>query len=144
LPASKIHQRHAALCLGPIDLPKSKKTRVGDLCLDKGSAVKLILGTNFQSNGVGALGVPNSLTTSLNIRAYAVVVRGRENGQGVGGVNGNSILGSSVTEGGVVAGNLAIQNIVGNFTTSKETIVTNNSVDVEVGLRKVRIRKSGF
>jgi hypothetical protein len=94
----------------------------------------LVLGTNFQSDGVGTLGVPNSLTTSLDIRAYAVVVRGRENGQGVGGMNSNSILGSSVTKGGIVASNLAIQNIIGNFTTSKETFVTNNSVDVEVGL----------
>lgn len=122
------------LQLNPIDLPKSKNTGVGDLCLDKGSAVELVLGTDFQSDGVGALGVPDSLTTSFNIRAYAVEVRGRENGQGVGGVNGNSVLGSSVTEGGVVASDLAIQNVVGNFTTSEETFVANNSVDVEVSL----------
>ena len=132
-------RRYATLRLDPtppIDLPKSKNTRVGDLCLDKGSAVELVLGTDFQSDSVGALGVPDSLTTSFNIRAYAVEVRGRENGQGVGGVNGNSVLGSCVTKGGVVASDLAIQNIVGNFTTSEETFVANNSVDVEVSLKE--------
>lgn len=63
-----------------------------------------------------------------------MVVGGRENGQGVGGVNGNSILGSSVTESSVVTSNLAIQNIISDFGTSKETFVSNDSVDIEVSL----------
>lgn len=115
-------------------LPKSEETRVGDLGLDKGSWVQLVFGTHLQSNSVGAFGVPNSLTTSLDIRAYTMVVGGRENGQGVGGVNGNSILGSSVTESSVVTSNLAIQNIISDFSTSKETFVSNDSVDIEVSL----------
>jgi len=121
-----------------LSVAKSEDTRVGDLGLDKGSTVELVLGTDFQGNSVGALGIPNSLTTSLDVRADTVVVRGGEHGQGVSGVNSNSILGSRVAESSVVTGNLAVQNIISNFTTSKETFVANYSVDIEVGLENIK------
>jgi len=121
-----------------LSVAKSEDTRVGDLGLDKGSTVELVLGTDFQGNSVGALGIPNSLTTSLDVRADTVVVRGGEHGQGVSGVNSNSILGSRVAERSVVTGNLAVQNIISNFTTSKETFVANYSVDIEVGLENIK------
>jgi hypothetical protein len=122
------------LCYFQYTLPESEDTRVGDLSLDESSSIKLILGTDLQGDGVGAFGVPDGLTTSLDIGAHTVEVGSREDGQRVGGMHGDSVLGSTVAKSSVVAGNLAIQNIISNFTTSEESLMADDGVDVEVGL----------
>jgi hypothetical protein len=121
-----------------LSVSKTEDTRVGDLGLNKGSRIQLELGTNFKSNGIRALGIPSSLTGSFEIAVDTVVVRGSILAQVVCGVNGNTIFKSRVTKSSVIATDLAIQNVVGNFGTSKETVLTKDRVNAEVGLEDIK------
>jgi hypothetical protein len=69
----------------------------------------LELSTNFEGNGVGALGVPSGLTRSFEIAVDTVVVRSRVLAQVVDGVNSNAVFRSRVTNSGVVTANLSRQ-----------------------------------
>lgn len=89
-----------------LSVTKANNTSVGDLGLDKGSGIQLKLGTDFKSNGVGAFGVPGSLTGSLDIRVDTVVVRSGKVGEVVCGMNSNGVDGGRVSEGSIVARDL--------------------------------------
>lgn len=89
----------------------------------------LRLGTNFESNTrSGSLGVIDSLGTSLNIRADAVVVAGGEGVQVVETVEGDGVFRSVVTKGSRVTGDLAFSKVVGSLSSDEEAITTENSV----------------
>jgi len=121
-----------------LSVSKTEDTGVGDLGLNEGSSIQLELGTNFEGNSVGTLGVPRSLTGSLEVAVDAVVVRSGIVAQVVGGMNSNTIFSSGITDSSVVTTNLAIQNVVGNFGTSEETLLTENRVNAEVGLEDIK------
>lgn len=91
-----------------LSVTKANNTGVGDLGLSEGDSIQLDLGTDFESNRVGTLGVPGSLTGSLDVRVDTVVVRGSEVRKVVGGVDSNRVDGSGVTEGSVIAGDLNV------------------------------------
>jgi len=62
-----------------LGVSESQNTRVVDLSLDECSRVEVGLGTNFQGDtGGSGLGVVDSLGSSLNVRADAVVVASME------------------------------------------------------------------
>lgn len=86
-----------------IYLRNTEDTRVGDLALDEGRAVKLELGTNLKSNSAVARGVPGSLTRGLKVAVDAVVVGSRVAVQVVESVDGNRVFSSRVAESSVVA-----------------------------------------
>lgn len=144
------------------NLRDTQDTSVGDLALDESRAVELKLGTDLKSNGVAARGIPRGLTGGLEVTVDAVVVRSSIAVEVVQGVDSNGVLGSRVTESGVVAVDLhtrnplgtpdthcflflffsffnnylAIEDVVGDLTTGKEALVANDGVDAEVGLCK--------
>jgi hypothetical protein len=89
-----------------LGVSKTEDTRVRDLGLNESRRIQLELGTNFEGDSVGTLGVPRSLTGSLKIAVDAVVVRGSEVRHVVGSVDSNTILSSGVTDSSVVATNL--------------------------------------
>jgi len=70
-----------------------------------------------------------------------VVVRGGENAQVVASGDGSSVFWDGVPNSGRVPGNATIVDVVSNLGTSKETIMSNNSITVEGGpLEKVKER----
>jgi len=121
-----------------LSITETNDTVVGDLGLDESSRIQLKLGTDFKSNRVSALGVPGSLTGSLDVSVDTVVVRSSKVRKVVGGMDSNGVDGSGISEGGIVAGDLAIENVIGDLTTGDETLVANNGVDGEVGLENVQ------
>jgi hypothetical protein len=86
-----------------LSVTETNDTVVGDLGLNEGSRIQLELGTNFKSNRVSALGVPGSLTRSLDVSVDTVVVRSSKVRKVVGSMDSNGVDGSSVSEGGIVA-----------------------------------------
>lgn len=93
-----------------LSITETEDTRVGDLGLDKGRRVQLELGTNFEGNSLGTLGVPRSLTGSFEVTVDTVVVRSSIVAQVVGSMNGNTIFSSGITDSSVVATNLTKKN----------------------------------
>src|SRR5690348_3972515 len=120
-----------------LSVSETENTGVVDLGLDKGIAVEVELGTDLEGDGgLGALlglGVPDGLSTGLEIRVDAVVVRGGEDLERVLGVEGNRVLGGSVAGSGGEAGDLGGTDIVGNITSNQETITANNDITGEGG-----------
>jgi hypothetical protein len=124
--------------------------------LGEGQRVKSVLGRNFKTNLVSALGVPCSLSTSLHLRVNLVVVCSREDAQVVGSSDRSNVLRSGVSDSGRVVGNGSLLDIISSGSTSQETILSNYSVDVrgrafeeieegsamEVGLLEVKVEPS--
>ena len=76
----------------------------------------------------GSLGVVGSLGTGLDVGRDTVVVRSGEDVQVVECLEGDGVLGCAETGGGGVAGDLALSDVVGGFSTEKETITANDGV----------------
>jgi hypothetical protein len=114
---------------------QSSDTLVVDLGLDEGVGVELVLAGNLESDttSVSALGVPGSLSTSLDLGVHAVVVGGSENIQVVGGSDGSSVLGEAVSNGGGVLGDLSTLNVVADLSTGKEAVVADDGISIEGG-----------
>lgn len=92
------------------------------------------LGSDFQSDSArGCLGVIDSLGTSLDIAAHAVVVARRVGAQVSETVEGDGVLGSAVSESGGVAGHLALGNVERGFGTNQEAITSKDSVGGDGG-----------
>lgn len=77
---------------------------------------------------MSGLGIVDSLGSSLNIGTDAVVVACGEAVEVVASMDGDSIVGSVVANGGSVLGDLAIGNVVCSLGTSKETITSDDSI----------------
>lgn len=90
-----------------LSITETNNTRVRDLGLNEGRGVQLELGTNFEGNSVGTLGVPRSLTGGLEVAVDTVVVRSSIVAQVVGSVNGNTIFTSGITDSSVVTTELS-------------------------------------
>ena len=126
----------------------TEDTGVVDLGLDKGIAVEVELGSDLQGNGGlgsllgsgGSLGVPDGLSTSLEIGVDAVVVRGREDLERVVGVESKGVLGGGVAGSGGEAGDVSTTDIVGDISSERETIATDNDITGEGrALEKVEV-----
>lgn len=122
-----------------LSIAESENTSIVNLGLDEGVAVEVELGTNLKSNGAlgggtssrGSLGVPDSLSTSLEISVDAVIVRGREDLERVVGVESHGILRGSESCSCSEAGDVGSVGIVSNITSDRETITTNNDISSE-------------
>ena len=62
-----------------------------------------------------------------------MVVCGREDAQVVGSSDGSGVLRSGVSDGGRVVGNCGLLDIIASRSTSQETILSDDSVDVRRG-----------
>ena len=125
-----------------LSVSESENTSVVDLGLNKGITVEVELGTNLKSDGglgtlltsgVSLSRVPDGLSTSLEIGIDAVVVRGREDLEGVVGVKSNRVLGGGVTGSGTETGDGSTGNIVSDITSEQETLTTDNDITSEGG-----------
>lgn len=82
-------------------------TRVGDLALDEGGAVKTKLSTDFESNAIdGSLVVPNSLTRRLQVRVDTMIVRSSVLGHVVSGMHSDSVFGGGVSDSTMISTDL--------------------------------------
>ena len=120
-----------------LGVSETEDTGVVDLGLDKGIAVEVELGTNLEGNGgLGALlglGIPDGLSTSLEIRVDAVVVRSREDLERVVGVESNRVLGGGVTGSGSKAGDVRSTDVVGEVTSDDEAVTADDDITGEGG-----------
>jgi hypothetical protein len=92
------------------------------------------LSTNFEADVLGGcLGVVDSLGASLNVTANTVVVRSSESAHVSETVEGDSVFGSAVAEGGSVTRDTTLGNVVSAFSTEKETIAAEDGVCSEGG-----------
>lgn len=92
----------------------------------------LRLGTNFKSDTRGGgLGIVDSLGAGLNVGTDAVVVAGREGVQVTETVEGDSVFGGVVTNGGGVTGDFAVANVVGGLSTDEKTVTAEDCVSGE-------------
>lgn len=112
---------------------KSSDSLVINLGLDKGGRVQLVLGGNLQTNttSVPALCVPSCLGTSLDLSVNLVVVGCSENVQVVGSCDGSGVFWNGVSDGSRVTGDPAIDNVVSDFGTSEEPVVSEDNITVE-------------
>lgn len=88
------------------NLRKTEDTRVGDLGLDESRGIQLEFSTDFESDSVGTLRVPSSLTGGLEVAVDAVVVRSSIVAQVVGSMDGDTVFSSGITDSSVVTTNL--------------------------------------
>lgn len=92
--------------------------------------VQAVLAGDLEADIVAALGVPDSLGTSLDLSVNLVVVAGSENAEVIGGSDGGAVSGGDVTDGGAVTGDSGPLNIITSRGTGEETLVANDGVDV--------------
>lgn len=100
------------------------------------------LSTHFKRNAtVSCLGVVDSLGTSLHIGVDAVVVAGGEGVKVVETVNGDSVFGGVVSNGGGVSGDVALGHVVSALSTNKESVAAKDGISSEGGsLQRKRMR----
>lgn len=108
-------------------------TAVVDLGLDERDGVEAVLAGNLEADSVAALGVPGGLGTSLNLGVDLVVVRGSEDAQVVRRGDGSDVSRGSIADGGAVASDGALLDVVASRGTSKETLMADNGIDVGGG-----------
>lgn len=123
-----------------LSVAETENTGVVNLGLDKGIAVEVELGTNLKSDGAlglvtsgGSLGVPDSLSTSLEISIDAVIVRGREDLERVVSMESHGIFRGSESCSSSEAGDVGTANIVSSITSDRETLAANNNIGSEGG-----------
>ena len=98
--------------------------------LGERDGVQSVLRGNLKTDLVSAFGVPGSLGTGLNLRIDLVVVCSGEDTQVVGSSDRGDILRSRVSNSGRVVGDSSLLNIITSGSTSQETILSDDSVDV--------------
>ena len=92
------------------------------------------LGTDFKSNVTArSLGVIDSLGTSLNILADAVVVAGAEDAAVAETVQGHSIFRCTVANRGGIASDGTLLHVEGRFTTNQEAVATDHTISSDSG-----------
>ncbi|KAI6749186.1 hypothetical protein HG531_008133 [Fusarium graminearum] len=101
--------------------------------LGERDGVDAVLAGDLKTDSVAGLGVPGSLGTSLNLGVDLVVVRSSEDAEVVRSGNGSAVLGSSVANSGAVSSQSSLVSIVASGSTSQETLVADNGIDVGDG-----------
>lgn len=90
------------------------------------------LDTNFEvDTGGGSLGIIDSLSTGLDVRAHAVIVAGGERGQVTQPVNCDGVIRSTKADGGRVPGKATLGDIVSGLSAEEEPIATEDGVGSE-------------
>ena len=123
--------------------------------LGERSSINLVLGGKLETNVGTLLGVPGSLSTSLDGGVDLLVVRSGEDAQGVGGSETSVVGAGGVAESSGVLGDGSLLHIVSDLTTDEEAIMAEDdisdgaggaaglqvseSTDVEVGLLEVEV-----
>ena len=113
---------------------KGDDTGVSDLGLDEGGWVQDVLGGDFDSDrvtGGGGLRVVGGLGTDFKDWGDLVVVAGGEDGQVVGGNEGDGVGWGLVTERSGIIGQDRGLDVVGQSTTSGEAVLAKGQVGVE-------------
>ena len=98
--------------------------------LGEGDWVESVLAGNLKTDLVSALGVPGSLSTGLNLGVDLVVVCSSKDAQVVGGSDRSGVLASRVSNSSGVVGNSSLLDIVTSRSTSQETVLSNDCVNV--------------
>lgn len=101
--------------------------------LDERDGVQAVLGGDLKADGVAALGVPGGLGAGLDLGVDLVVVAGSEDAQVVGGGDGGAVGQGVVADGGAVAGDLGLGDVVAGRGTSEEALAADHGVDVGGG-----------
>jgi len=115
-----------------LGVAEAEDTSVVDLGLDESSIIKVSLGADLKVDVLGgALGVVGGLSTGLDVRGDAVVVRCREEVQVVETLEGNSVLWRAEANGRGVASHLALSDVVGSLSTKQEAIAANYGIGSE-------------
>lgn len=104
---------------------RRKKTNLGE-----GDGVNAVLAGDLEADGVAGLGVPGGLGTGLDLAVDLVVVGSGKGAQVVGGGDGGAVLGSDVADGGAVAGQGSLVDIIAGAGTGQEALVADNGIDV--------------
>jgi len=107
--------------------------RQGEAYLDEGDGVKTVLGSDLKADGVAGLGVPGGLGAGLDLAVDLVVVAGGENAQVVSGGDGSTVGRGVVSDGGAVAGDGSLLDVITSGGTGEEAIVANNGIDIGGG-----------
>ena len=79
---------------------------------------------------VSGLGVPGGLGTGLDLLVDLVVIRSSEDAQVAGGGDGSGVVWSGISNGGSVAGDGSLLDIITGGSTDEETILTDDGVNV--------------
>lgn len=123
--------------------------------LSERGRVDAVLGSELKADSGALLGVPGSLSASLDGGVDLLVKGGGEDVEGVGGGDGSVVGAGGVADGGGVLGDGGLLDVVANLTTNEETLVGEDSVGdgadgaggvqvgedaaVEVGLLEVEV-----
>ena len=92
----------------------------------------LHLGTDLKADALcGGLGVIDGLCTSLNIRAYTVVVARSECAQVTETVKSDSVLWRAEANSSVVSGDLSLCDVVGSLSAEEESITADDGISSE-------------
>jgi len=103
--------------------------RVVDLGLDKRGGVKVSFPADLDGDTtMGALVIIDGLGTGLNVRAYTVIIAGRERLHVVESMESDGIFWGIESNGTSVTSYVALGNIVGGFYAKEETITAKDGV----------------
>lgn len=105
----------------------------GETNLGKGDGVDAVLAGNLEADSVAGLGVPGGLGAGLDLAVDLVVVGSGEDAQVVGGGDGGAVLGGDVADGGAVAGQGGLVDIIAGAGTGEEALVADDGIDVGGG-----------
>lgn len=105
----------------------------GQTNLSERDGVQAVLAGNLEADRVTALGVPDGLGRGLDLAVDLVVVAGGEDAQVVGGGDGGAVLGSDIADGGAVAGDGGLLDVVTGRGTGEEALVADDGVNVGGG-----------
>ena len=105
------------------------KHRPGVTHLGEGDSVKLVLAGKLETDGVAALEGVGGLGTSLNAGVDLLVVASSDNAQVLHTDEGGRERWVLVAEGGAVAGDSSLLDVVTSLGTSDETLVADDSVN---------------
>lgn len=101
--------------------------------LDEGHGVQAVLAGNLEADGVARGAVPGGLGAGLDLAIDLVVVAGSEDAQVVRGGDGGGVDGVEVADGGAVARDGRLVDVVGGRATGHEALVGDDGVDVGRG-----------
>lgn len=107
---------------------QSSQTRVSDFGLDERGGVQLVLGGEFHVDGGRLDRVPGGLSTSFHERRNLVVVRSGEHRQVGGGGGSHVVKRVSVTDTDRVLVDGGVVDVVTQFGTGGETVVSHSQV----------------
>jgi len=88
-----------------------------------------VFASNLETNIARGLGIPNGLSTSLDLLANLVEVRSSKDAQVVGSGDSGTVVSSLVADGSRVFSDGSLVDIVTELTASHEALVTDDSVD---------------